>query len=138
MYSAQCSVYRGRRAYVRIWGVTGPRKWLHLFNFCFILLSQLGPQLFLFVKISPPARPSRGASRPFSVECCPLRLAALGQPSQACKCPRGGNWTELSPRNHSGLCSPVEITSRAFQQSSFSPAALVMVGACAPIQDPKL
>ena len=71
----------------------------------------------MFVKISPPARPSRGASRPFSVECCPLRLAALGQPSQACKCPRGGKWSELSQKKSLSL-----VTSGDHQQS-FSAAA---------------
>ena len=38
-----CSVDRGRGAHVRIWGVTGPRKWLHLFNSCCIFFFTRSP-----------------------------------------------------------------------------------------------
>ena len=38
-----CSVDRGRGAHIRIWGVTGPRKWLHLFNSCCIFFFTRSP-----------------------------------------------------------------------------------------------
>ena len=59
--------------------------------------SPLGPQLFV-LDLSPPERPSRGAGRPFSVECCPLRLAALAQPSQMTSV-QDGESELLSPQN---------------------------------------
>ena len=48
--------------------------------------------------MSPPVRPSRGGGRPFSVECCPLRLAALGRPSQMTNV-QDGESELLSPQN---------------------------------------
>ena len=92
-----CSVDRGRGAHVRIWGVTGPRKWLHLFNSCCIFFFTRSPVICV-KDMSPPVRPSRGGGRPFSVECCPLRLAALGRPSQMTNV-QDGESELLSPQN---------------------------------------
>ena len=53
---------------------------------------------YLRKDMSPPVRPSRGGGRPFSVECCPLRLAALGRPSQMTNV-QDGESELLSPQN---------------------------------------
>ena len=85
---------------------------------------------YLRKDMSPPVRPSRGGGRPFSVECCPLRLAALGRPSQMTNVQDGESELlspqNLSPKYHCPATNAMVITSGGF--ASFQQLLMVNVG----------
>ena len=101
-----------------------------------ISFSQLTPQLFARDKQSPPEKPSQGAGRPSSVGCCPLRLAALGQPYQLTNVRGDESELLLSPRKLRLCHQTVTFGNRWRSQAGVLPVIqqLASDGCCVPSQ----
>ena len=126
---ATCSGYRGRRPCVRIWGVTGLGKWLHLFS-CRIFFSRI-----YVLHPDPALTPWEAKSKCKSAIFCRMFPSALGRTWPAittdqCRGETGvtAKVVSLSPTNHGS------VTKGDLQQVFFCSCQL-LVGAWVPIQE---
>ena len=103
---ATCSGYRGRRPCVRIWGVTGLGKWLHLFS-CRIFFSRI-----YVLHPDPALTPWEAKSKCKSAIFCRMFPSALGSTCPAmttdqCRGETGvtAKVVNLSPKYHGSVTS---------------------------------
>ena len=115
---ATCSGYRGRRPCVRIWGVTGLGKWLHLFS-CRIFFSRI-----YVLHPDPALTPWEAKSKCKSAIFCRIFPSALGRTCPAMTTDQCRGETEF-----------VTKISRVGHQQVFFCSCQLLMGAWVPIQE---